>query len=61
LFPTPARRFDGAAIVAVDCSSNILVAIGDDLVTNGDEDCPCFGDPIATEEPTWGRVKALYR
>jgi hypothetical protein len=53
--------FGGTAIVVVDCGSNVWMAAGGDLAVNADENCHCLWDPIANEETSWSRVKALYR
>jgi hypothetical protein len=51
------------SVFTADCSVpfSSLYAIGGGKVTiNETEDCPC-NPPLAIEESTWGRVKALYR
>jgi hypothetical protein len=50
-------------VIAVDCTPLFgpEVPIGGGSVTiNENSNCPC-NPPLATEETTWGRVKALYR
>jgi len=62
ILPSP---FDGAAVV--DCNNDLDFfcvlshgAIGQEVVTPGDEDCDCE-EQSPVEDSTWGAIKALYR
>ncbi len=51
----------GPSVYAVVCPSNTLIAIGaGSAVVNEDPSCLC-DPPLAVEETTWGRIKALYQ
>lgn len=46
---------------AVDCNFDEFDGAGSKLIINPASSCPCGQQPLATEESTWGHVKALYR
>jgi len=50
----------GMQAEAVDCSFGSIFPAEGRLIVNPDETCPCTL-PVAVEETTWGRVKALYQ
>ncbi len=61
ILPSPV---DGKA--TVDCNNDIDFfcvlsngAIGQDVITPGDEDCDCPVSPV--EDSSWGSIKAMYR
>jgi hypothetical protein len=62
VLPSPNSEIPGSVITIV-CDNppfGTLIAIGAGKATiNENEDCPC-NPPLAIEESTWGRVKALY-
>jgi hypothetical protein len=37
-----------------------MYGVGATAIVNPDLSCPCESPPVAVEETTWGRVKALY-
>ena len=49
-----------ATVLGVDCSFEGYPGTGGRVLVNANESCPCE-QPLAVEESTWGRVKALYR
>lgn len=57
--PTVWQNFATPAQV-VDCDFTEHDASGGRVIVNADSSCPC-DQPLAAEESTWGRVKALYR
>jgi hypothetical protein len=49
-------------IEVVDCDGNALIAEpGGRVIINGNDGCLCWEPPVAAEQSTWGKVKALYR
>ena len=47
-------------IEIADCGFNTVYGTGATAIVNPDVTCPCSLPPVAVEETTWGRVKALY-
>ena len=45
----------------VDCSFIAHEAAGGSILVSSGPTCACEHQPLATEQSTWGRVKALYR
>jgi hypothetical protein len=56
----PADFLDYDTAVVVDCAFDDHDASGSRVLLNADSSCPCQ-QPLAVQESTWGRVKALYR
>jgi hypothetical protein len=64
----PCCRYDvqgmpnSGKIELVDCASGLFEAPYTSVTINPGEDCECgSSSPLATEETTWGQLKALYR
>jgi hypothetical protein len=56
----PDPNVPSGSIEVVDCLNNLITGVGSQSGwINGDSSCPCE-EPVATEETTWGKVKALY-
>ena len=53
----PDPNVPSGQIEVVDCANNLLYATGGTGIVNPNGSCQC---DVATEESTWGKVKALY-
>jgi hypothetical protein len=43
----------------VNCDNDLLTGVGQSGIINADGTCPC-ADIVATDDATWGKIKALY-
>jgi hypothetical protein len=60
VIPAPSKE----EILVVDCEfpSNFLIATGQGMYINPNQDCPdCTEGTVATETNSWGNLKSLYR